>query len=507
LSVFSYKDSVIDEITFKKTANGAVRAYLHGAAGVSADTFETIRTQLHDADFETIPFTLNDKPALEVRGFNKEPQLLAVLDKNGWVKDKPQIKKDPEDNITWWDWFRKRTMQLSGVAMALADTGFIIYGIKEAKNHKMINPQHKRDFSEALAGFCYLGGSAVLTMYGRNDQSDLQIRDMAKLILQNAKERGLDVEGSAAAKLGDQPKETILTQVDNFFRKYPSEIGNMMYFSAGAFVAQAALRNRALSKPRPEMTAEQIHKMRLGGWGDTALGSLTMASGLLATLGKEKAADPDAPKKTGISGFTDWLWRNPLAMASYGYIGSTLFHTFTTYVERNEALRAMKDMTLTANERLIATQKAGAVPWRVMFIVCTLIGEFLLSISSKGHGEGVVSDNSVDTSAVAIMADLIVKQPLAFQDSLIEQMGKFLGSPDVLAMPDTEAVEILRKQVEALRQNPWAKAKGQAETATAEPIPAPAVITPAQEEKPAPNAWQAKLNAAAQQSAHLQTSV
>lgn len=475
MSIYKYPESkVVDAIAFKKTANGAVRAYVHARDGVGDDTLQTILQTLKNKDFECIPFTQDGKPALEVRGFRRESELITLLSDKQWIDNKPVIEKDKDDEIGWLDWFRKRSMQASGAAMMVADVGFAMYGAKE------------KSWEDTLAGLSYLGGSATLLAYGRNDQSQLQIRQLAQMILDHAHEKGLKVsDESAAGSIGRERQEGVLKQVDNLFRRNPSEIGNMMYVAAGGLIAKSALQHRALATPRAGMTPKQITEMRKGGWGDTMLGSVTVGSGLLATLVKEKAHDPDAPKKHGLAAVAEWVKESPLRMASYGYIFSTLCHCYTTFTERSEAKRVIKDVTMSALEHTKAQEKLKSIPWRVLFVSATLVGELLLSISSKGHGEGVVSDNSVDNSAVAIAADLIVKQSPGMQDQLIEQMGKFLGRPEVLAIKDEDAVALLRKQVELLRKNPWAQPEPM-QPAPAQPL---TVATP----KVDVPKWQAKV--------------
>lgn len=499
MSVYRYPQSkVIEEITFKKTENGAIRAYLYAQNG---DKAPAVLQALRGSGYECIPFTLDGKPTLEVRGFKREDDLLAFVKRHEWVEGEPAIQQDKADHISWLGKLRKRSLQASGVAMAVADIGFTVYGFQEAKAKKMINPEHRRDFSEALAGFSYLSGSTALTLYGRNDQSQFQIRDAAQLIINRAREQGYEVPGdSAANSLGGKPERGVLKKVDEFLHKHPSEIGNMLYFSAGALIASSALRHRALAKPRPEMTPKQIHEMRKGGWGDAGLGSTTMTAGLIGTFMKEKAIDPDAPHTHGIIKAVERLKSNPLTIASMLYLGSTACHAYTTYTETKEARRVVKDLSMAKSERAISAFKLKAIRWRILFICATILGEILLAISSKGHGEGVVSDDSVDKSIVAMTADMIVKQPRNLQDGLIDYMAGFLGRADVLALSDQDAKEKLRIQVEALRQNPWACTVSAAKV---EPIPD--VIAPASSKSIKPS-WQTKVAAPENASAQPQLS-
>ena len=94
---------------------------------------------------------------------------------------------------------------------------------------------------------------------------------------------------------------------------------------------------------------------------------------------------------------------------------------------------------------------------RAVFVGSALLAELMVAISSKGHGEGVVNDRSVDDSIIALAADLIAKQPKAMENALIEQVSHYLGSPNILALKDSEIAEQLRAQLSIMRDNPWAK--------------------------------------------------
>lgn len=453
MSTYRYSQSpIVNEVAFKETGNGALRAYLYARDDMGSDKLQEVIGGLKQAGLECIPYSFGGKPTLEVRGFKRETQLIQTLCDKHYVDGVPQVEKAKEDKISWLDKLKKRSLQASGLAMMVADVGFIIYGMKEAENHRHVSPTHKRDFSEALAGLCYLAGSSTLGAYGRNDQSQIQLREMAETIIKNAKERGFDVpEDSAVAHLGRERQEGTLTKLNKLFQKYPSEIGNMFYFGAGAFIAQSAMRNRVL-KPLPD------GKLDWGGVGDTALGSTTMLAGLIATFVKEKATDPDKDKDPKVQSTLEWVKKHPLSMAGALYIGSTVCHAFTTYYDTKRSRDIVKTMGTATHEGRIANFKLGAIPWRILFVGATLVGEVLLSISSKGHGEGVVSDHSVDNSMVAMAADLIAKQPEHRQEQLIDYMAGFFGRSDVLAMKDEDACKLLRQEVEALRKNPWAHA-------------------------------------------------
>lgn len=448
MSIYHYSDSkTVDQIRFKRTGNGAVRAYIQSKDDAPVAGLHATLDALKAKDYDCIPYVLDGKPVLEVRGFKKEAEIIGALDKAGAISGDAKIVKEKEDKVSWADTFRKRSLQLSGAAMMVADIGFLTYGAKE------------RSWEDASAGLAYLGGSSVLLGYGRNDQSQMQIRENAQLILDYAKAKGMDVtKDTAVSEVGKERKKTPLRQLNEFFKKHPSEIGNMSYVVAGGLIAKSAAQHRLLATPRAEMTQKQVRDMRLSGLGDTLLGSTTIASGLTATLVKEKAKDPDVDMhSTGLAAVADWVRESPLRAASYGYIASTCCHAATTLGDTLSAKSVLKDASKSASEKLIATNKLKAMPWRTLFVSATLVGELLMSISSKGHGEGVQSDHTIDDSVIAVAADLISKQPKHMRNDLIQEMSQFLGRPEVLATQDSRVTEELRKQVAIADKNPWSK--------------------------------------------------
>src|SRR5262249_15434460 len=133
LSNYSYKDSkVIDEVVFKKTANDAVRAYLHASPAAGLETIRTVLSGLKQEDFEFIPFTFNGKPTIEVRGFRKEEDLLSLLNSRQWVGGKPDVKADTEDRLSWLERLKKQSLKAAGGLYSVGDAGFIAYGWKDS---------------------------------------------------------------------------------------------------------------------------------------------------------------------------------------------------------------------------------------------------------------------------------------------------------------------------------------------------------------------------------------
>ena len=185
---------------------------------------------------------------------------------------------------------------------------------------------------------------------------------------------------------------------------------------------------------------------------DIGLGTLTLASTTYGGLVKEKAHDPDEPKKTGVAGVIQWARERPLVVTGAGLLVSTMCHAASTASAYQRLLKG----EVTGDR----AQELAAIKNRALFVLNSLAAELLITISSKGHGEGVVTDNSVDNTAIAITAELISKQPADSHEALIEEMGDFLGSQKMLALSNQSVKQQLREQVQTMCVNPWAMANG-----------------------------------------------
>lgn len=430
MSVYTYPESkVIDSITFRHTEKGTQRAYLHARPDVDAATTHQIVTALQGEGFDCIPYNLDGKPTLEVRGFKNQERLLDVLGQ--WVSGNPKIVKEESDNITFWDKLKKRTLQLSGVSYLIGDWGFWTYNRKEADGLGM------------AGAFSYFLGTLALVFYGRNDQSDLQVKKFSKDL-----KRFLNAEqiqpspGSALHEVSKDHDKPLLQSLNEFGKRYPSEMFNSVTALAGVFVAASAYRKVLGASKLVDLKARR--ELTHEGWMDVGLGVTTAVSGTLATLVKEKKPDPDDPPVHGLK----WVWQqiqaHPLAIAGGGYTIATMCHAASTYKAYKEAKR-VNDL-----------KRLESVPRRALFVGMALLSEFLLAISSKGHGQGVVSDNSVNNSAIALTADMIAMQPREKQEHLIDSLAAYLSSPEVLAMKNQDVRKQLQDQVEVLRKNPWA---------------------------------------------------
>lgn len=452
MSVYTYKDSkVIDEITVRKSEGGHNYAYIRAAKDASPESLKEVMQAIEAQGWQMTPYTMDGQPVLEVRGMRGPTQLTTLLESKQWAQGEVKFTQTQDDKKSFKEQLKKRSLAASGLFYLVGDAAFTGYGYKGADKLNM------------FAGAMYGAGTLSLLGFGRKDQSDLQVASAAKKLAQYLKQNGANLPNECSLdSIVNDHKKGLIRKADDLFRRYPSELMNLFYTLAGASIAKSAYNHmnthvsdadkqevfERIRKKKPNANFAEVSKKidsnhKWEGRLDIGLGTMTGASGTFAMLVKEKAHDPDEPYKKGLEGVWQKIREKPLAIAGVGYMVSTMCHAVST-------LKAWETAT---NER------RGTVNYRAVFVVANLIAEVLLMISSKGHGEGVVSDKSVDKTITALAAEMIAKQPAAMQEQLIDYVAGFIGRPDVLAMKNEDARELLQREVEHMRGNPWMKAE------------------------------------------------
>ncbi|MFW0777409.1 MAG: hypothetical protein ACN2B6_06795 [Rickettsiales bacterium] len=518
MSVYKYPQSnVIDEVTFKKSEGGHLSAYLHAVDGANHKQLHAITCKLAEQGWQVTPYNLNGKPVLQATGMRSEQQALGHLKEDKLISGAVEIIRDKEDKANLKETIKKRSLAASGAFYLIGDAAFSAYGYKGG------------DKLNIAAGMMYGAGTLSLLGFGRKDQSDLQVRDLAKQMSQYMEDYGADLPKDCSLDvIANDYHKGVIRKADDLLRRYPSELMNLFFAGAGVLIAKSAYKHvknpvptgaevedvvgrhiSGMQKKAPGLavgetakkalvatTEAKMTKMnKLEGKLDIGLGGMTGLSGLFAMLVKEKAPDPDAPPKHGAAAVWDKVREKPLAVAGAGYMVSTLCHAVSTTIAWNNS----------------TTERRKSVKFRAIFIAANLVAETLLAISSKGHGHGVKSDGSVDDTVIALAAESISKQPVGMQNLLVEQVSRFLGKPETLALKNEEVEEKLRAQVELMRKNPWAVAASAAQQAA----PAqPQQLVMQQQEKPCPTkackfkkdpAWSARIAAEEPATEHLRS--
>lgn len=461
MPIYSYQSpSAINAITFKKTEGGHRYAYLSANSSIPASKLHEVMCAANDQGWQVTPSSISGKPVLQIQGFNQDLEVLMLLQNHQLISGPAHVSDETKDESSFINKVRKRSLGASGLAYLLGDASFAAYGYKGG------------DGLNLTAGLLYGAGTASLLGFGRKDQSDLQVKEISQKLTNYLKEHGHALpENCSIDSIIHDKNKGLIKSADDVLRRYPSELMNLFFAAAGIFIAAAAHRSMkkppnvkyvaevlernlpSLQKQAAEtgkalstLTNEFEHSVHVNhkreAMLDIGLGGMTAASGLFAMSVKEKAHDPDAPPKEGLAKLWEKIQEKPLTIAGIGYMISTACHAVSTKI----AWKYADD------------HKRKSVKYRASFIFFNVIAELLLAISSKGHGDGVKSDKSVDDTVISLAADLVVKQPRAMQAALVDYIAGFLGKPEVLGLKNDEAKEKLAAAVELMRGNPWALA-------------------------------------------------
>ena len=169
MSNYQFSQSkVIDEITFRKSEGGQLRAYLHAKDGTDPALLRRIIESCAAHDWQCTPANEGGKAVLEVLGGGNEPAVIGFLRERGWVEGAHHYTAGKENKLNVKQQILKRSLAASGAFFVVGDLAFTQYGYAGGDKLNM------------AAGALYGAGTASLLLLGRKDQSDLQVRDIAK---------------------------------------------------------------------------------------------------------------------------------------------------------------------------------------------------------------------------------------------------------------------------------------------------------------------------------------
>ncbi len=443
--------SLIDEITVLRNSSGGKRALLHARSDASPEQLKEITHRLAGMGYKAVPISENGKPLLEVRGFPEQEVLLSYIATHGWTLGNPKVVPLATDKISRAERIKKLTLRMAGISYMAGDVGYMSYATKDLKNAKntlaefeasgVTNPETLKalkngvvgEKSNIAAGIGYAAGSVALAAFGSKDQSNNEIKAASRKVKNFAYREGLALDDGDTLRTNTQPeKKTTGQKILGFANRYPSEILNTIYIGVGGLLMSRSVKKIASLRAQGKSYKHDIT--------DIGLGLVTLLSALTGLVVKEKKRDPDEPKRTGFGGFIDWIQEKPLRATGYGLMISTFFHAIATVGKYREGDKLTRE----------------TVTGRGVFVIANIFSEIMLAISSKGHGEGVQSDESNSKTVIAMAAETIAKQTPDLQEGLINRMAGYMASPEVLGgKAETIAAE-LRAQLAVMHSNPWA---------------------------------------------------
>lgn len=441
-------ESLIDEVHVLTNEKGGLRAYLYADNSSDTEQLRRIKQGLRAEGMKCVPTTYEDKPVLEVRGFSKADALLAQLHALHALKGTAQFTPEPGDQRTSKEKWQNSTLRLAGLSYIVGDFSYLYYAYRQFRDENRLRAtgNHSNFFNilNIVAGFGYMLGSSVLSVYGSRDQSLNTINAANQKIYAHLRKEGIPVDAGSTLKTAIQEKDKgFFGNISHFLAKFPAETLNAIYVFVGLILSSASIY-RATRPIAPGLNGKMLaaaKQERINELWDVGLGAVTATSAIAGLVIKEKKPIEGEPKRTGLGGVIDWIQEKPLRATGYGFMLATLFHAKSTYGRYKSGDEQVKKTVL----------------FRGLFVLANIFSEVMLAFSSKGHGTGVKPDQSVDSSVIAATAELIVRQPLEKREMLIENMAGFMASRDILDLNTSHISAELRTHIKALEHSPWTK--------------------------------------------------
>ena len=444
-----------------KNAYGGLRAYIHAGPATDGNQLAQIKAGLSTLGIQYVPHVLDGQPVLELREFGSEEELQAVLSRNGWIGVPAVTQPIQGDQANFAEKMRQATLRMSGYLYIVGDIAFNIYAFMERAYFKgKVKATHsdpalsthakvaqleglKSDIDgsnlKIASGVGYGIGSVVLSLFASHDQSRFEIEKGTRNVASYLRKEGAVIpEDSSATRLRREKNESLGTRIHNFCIQYPSEILNTVYFGVGLLLIGASLKHR--NAPKKSWEDAKAFKDRVGSETlDIGLGLVTATSALTGLLVKEKKPVEGEPKRTGLAGIWDWIQEKPLRATGVGYMVATAIHGIVTVKKYMQGVPEVRKTIIG----------------RGVFVAANIGAELLLLVSSKGHGDGVKADASVEKTLIANASELIARQAPDQQDRLIDQLSGYLSSSDLFSDKAEILANQIRTQVASLKQNPW----------------------------------------------------
>lgn len=484
-------ESLISRVEIVRTETGAKRAYLESAQNADKAKLGEVREALAKHGYLTVPIEVGGKPLLEVRKFSSPESLLKQLGESGGVSGVPAQQMAVQDRMTAWQWVKNNTYKACLAFYLVGDAGYTVYGRYKNRNNeakRLLDGGvkqakkpfwHSDNFDEYAGNAYFLGtASSIASTMMRGDQSDEEVQKISEKLRDDLKDHHGGALSTTYKAIEENSQLHGFARVKQFIVKHPAEILNYCYALAGASIAYANRGHYKLLKPEYEASKKALEiakaskdeariaeaqsrfntkKADRGVYiQDMTLGSITFFSGTSSSLIKERPRTPDEAPPQGIFAKAwRWIEEKPLRLAAGGYLISTVLHLNSTTKEYANIEKNRAEHPNSPEYGKVFDGQRKLTHFRMLFCVTNIIAEILMALSSKGHGEGVKSDATVETSATAIAAENIALQAPEKREELVEKFAEHLASPKVMGGSSVMIARGIRSNLKSLESNPW----------------------------------------------------
>lgn len=386
---------------------------LKAAEGTSPDQISTIRRGLEAGGWSAVPVAVDGREMLQVSGFDKERQLLDLMQTYHFTEGAPEFTAQPGDNAkcTTGQWIQQSSLKMAGLLNLIGDGALLGSGFMSGRS------------KEITAGALYTGGALVLARYG-NVKTEHHVREVlertGKFLKQQAAE--LPEDCGLFSVMKDQ-RQGMIANAENFLYRYPSQV------MLGAYTLGAmTMLHSGIKQKDPWGIA----------YGASSVG-FKAASLLIPEKPKTEAEKKGAAHHGPVHKLYDWIQEKPLRVFGYGSMVTDILLGLSAYREyrTNPAQRSYIFKFITTGTYLLA--------------------DVLMAMSNKDHTHaGGKFDADEQRQILALTAETIARQPKELREPLVHHVAGFLADQPEMNGTAPDISKQIMEQMQHMDTSPWA---------------------------------------------------
>ena len=417
----------------------AATAFLTLDSAASPQLYADVPKHLMQAGMECVPDVYQGQPALRIKGFASETELLELLRSSGVVKEAPtqELREDAPPK-TFMDWVREHSIVAAGLTYLVADALTFASG------------RVRGDRSNEFTGMAFASTSVMLTLFG-TPNPHRQMQNIYAKVKDYVDAEGIEIHEDDKTLLADLQgnPEAVGRRLANFVSDNLVMINNV-----GQGIGGAALFKAGNNQASPLKTMAGASVM-VGQWG--ALGIKEDPTAAMSE--EDKAAYNEAESKGETPDETvpyqpvdkhpmnyveAYLKRKPLRLTG---IGASLNNVLMLGSGGHELMKLHAGTASALQSPAGAYMDIGAQAFN-------LVANTLYGMSKKDRRGSLKEDGQLD-EVYTVAASMFVDLPPQERSDKLHQFAGYMANIPDLKSSAQEIYDAVSAKIEHIEHNPW----------------------------------------------------
>lgn len=485
MTIYRWQQSDISGLTISHAQKHPF-AWIEASASATASFYQSLPDALRKAGYQVFADVHEGKPALRVRGFAKDEDLIGLLTKSGAIHGAPiatiteaDTKKHGMEGAK--QWLADHSMVASGVAYLVADSFAFMSGYV------------RKDYNGMQQGAIWAAASAMLVLFGTRDPKH-QMENLYNHMQEHLRQNGVKLspqEEYALQQMRGHP-EDFYNRLVNFIYEHPVEINNTLQGYGGLQLMLAGLNQKQVNVENilSAKGSPNFYKMLAGfcvasGFWTSMFLHEDPETGLTEAQKNKRFMDQlegkEPEKLKDISLFEDpagWLRQKPLRLAGYGAIinnaavalGAIFYErpNLKAYGEQAPALRAkyaagneigqspafFEEQKAFQKIDIEQSRRASAIKYDLMTPIPNIIANYLYAMSPKDRRGSLKEEGYLD-EMYTLAANLFHAMPPEDAKSRIEAFAGHMANRPEMKSSAREIALHVQEKLQQLADNPW----------------------------------------------------